>query len=569
MELRELVLDLPEVYQNIYGHPEFSNFAKRPCLDRLHPISSACSALANHLCRQIRILDLGCAQGYFSLKLAESGAIVHGIDFNHENIEVCKALACEYDALDVSFSVASAQDMIHSLKPGEYDVVLGLSIFHHLIHEQGMPYVQELIDKIASTAKAMLLELALCDEPLYWANSQPSNPRTLIDSIAFSSEILKLDTHLGDIKRPLFFASNLFTYLGGKLKPFQTWTAVSNPKAPATHENSRRFYWGEHMSKHYLFCPKHTSQARVQVNLSEYLNEIIVLTEYGPDLGFPALVDYGRSDTEGWIVRENIEGASLEEVISRADANFDPETISLAILEQLVSLERLGLCHSDIRSWNIVITPAGRAFLVDHGSILQGNRDCMAPFNSCYSFALLLLSIFKGVGSAVEPIGQAFNLSYLPSKFRRAALDMLCHPQSDSPFSAFDRIVKSASGAESPFEVSASPSSLESILELLRSEASGCGLRCNSYKGRIEELEHAQAASTESFSAIEKSLAVMSEKLVEAVNLRDFEINRALDLQSDLSIKDAHLDSVREALLRLREIASIEMPALTQPILSS
>ncbi|MFN3630625.1 MAG: class I SAM-dependent methyltransferase, partial [Casimicrobiaceae bacterium] len=147
--LNPLVEALPEVYQPIYGHPEFSANASRGCVDRLAEVLKLHDALARAFGRPLRVLDLGCAQGFFSLQLAERGAHVLGIDFLPENIALCQALAAEHPALAVRFEHDRIEAVVARLSPGEFDLVLGLSVFHHLAHAQGGAVVVGYLERIA------------------------------------------------------------------------------------------------------------------------------------------------------------------------------------------------------------------------------------------------------------------------------------------------------------------------------------------------------------------------------------------------------------------------------------
>ena len=110
-----LVHALPEVYQTIYGHPDLSQVVSRECHDRLVEINVIYSALEKKLGRPLRVLDLGCAQGFFCLSLAERGASVLGIDFLKENIDLCNALAEENPQLNVKFSQGRVEEVIAQL----------------------------------------------------------------------------------------------------------------------------------------------------------------------------------------------------------------------------------------------------------------------------------------------------------------------------------------------------------------------------------------------------------------------------------------------------------------------
>ena len=85
--IEQLVSELPEIYQTIFGHPQWNADAARDCNQRLLHIKQHYDQLSEALGRPLRVLDLGCAQGFFSLSLAGYGATVKGIDFQQQNID--------------------------------------------------------------------------------------------------------------------------------------------------------------------------------------------------------------------------------------------------------------------------------------------------------------------------------------------------------------------------------------------------------------------------------------------------------------------------------------------------
>lgn len=65
MHLGARVAALPEKYQPIFGHPELSEGSSRGCEDRFVLIRECAQRLQGELGRPLRVLDLGCAQGFF------------------------------------------------------------------------------------------------------------------------------------------------------------------------------------------------------------------------------------------------------------------------------------------------------------------------------------------------------------------------------------------------------------------------------------------------------------------------------------------------------------------------
>lgn len=204
-----LVDALPELYQPIFNCAGLDKISSRPCEDRWLLIRQVYEQACRYFNRPLRVLDLGCAQGFFSMHLAAEGASVYGVDFNDKNIAVCCVLAEHYPEYDVRFEQNDIQVVIDDLELDQYDLVLGLSVFHHLIHAQGLASVQRLIAALAEKIPLGIYELALKDEPLYWATSQPDNPEDVLKYYGFLSEISRLSTHLSVVTRPLYVATSI------------------------------------------------------------------------------------------------------------------------------------------------------------------------------------------------------------------------------------------------------------------------------------------------------------------------------------------------------------------------
>ncbi|HYO95776.1 MAG TPA: protein kinase, partial [Polyangiaceae bacterium] len=86
-------------------------------------------------------------------------------------------------------------------------------------------------------------------------------------------------------------------------------------------------------------------------------------------LGVPRVVRFGRLPRDGraYLVRELVEGESLEEAISKR-TELDRVLIALSsAADQLTVLHRAGLLHGDVKPANIVVQPGGSATFVDLG----------------------------------------------------------------------------------------------------------------------------------------------------------------------------------------------------------
>jgi len=68
------------------------------------------------------VLDLGCGNGYFSRKLARSGAHVTGVDSSRSIIEICREHE-KRDPLGIAYHVADASDL-NTLHDSSFDIIL-------------------------------------------------------------------------------------------------------------------------------------------------------------------------------------------------------------------------------------------------------------------------------------------------------------------------------------------------------------------------------------------------------------------------------------------------------------
>jgi O-antigen chain-terminating methyltransferase len=213
--LSELVTALPEIYQPIYGHDEFDALSKRNVKDRLSSILAIHDALARHLERPLRVLDLGCAQGWFSFNLAKAGAQVVGIDIIAANINVCNMLALENRGLNARFKLFEAEQVPATIPEDAFDLVLGLSVVHHLCFHNGKEATRAFMEALFAKIPNGIFEFALASEPTELAPAQPNDPEFLIDYLPFYKILSKHPSHLSSSLRPLYFCSNKFSYEEG------------------------------------------------------------------------------------------------------------------------------------------------------------------------------------------------------------------------------------------------------------------------------------------------------------------------------------------------------------------
>lgn len=426
-----LVMALPEKYQPIFGHPELSEGSSRACEDRLALIARCAKRMQDALGRPLRVLDFGCAQGFFSLSLAAEGHRVHGVDFLDRNIALCQALAGDNPALEASFEHATVEEVIERLEDREYDLVLGLSVFHHLVHAQGIERVRGLCQKLADSTEAGIFEMALREEPLYWAASLPSDPAELLAGYSFTRLLSRQTTHLSAIARPLYFASSRLWYVDEVVGKFNSWSGESHAHGRGTHQYSRRYYFGDS-----VFVKKMTLGMgdRAEINLKEFHNEVDFLRNPPDDYRAPRLIAALDDRSDLFLAREMMKGRLLSELIDD-ETLYDADRVVSELLDQLVALERAGLYHNDVRCWNVLMTRDGHAVLIDYGAISSDATDSSWLDHPLLAFLITVKEILERHIVPTSPSREpALDLMSLPFRYRNAFIRLFGQAQTQWTF---------------------------------------------------------------------------------------------------------------------------------------
>lgn len=388
-DIKELVARLPECYQPIFNFPQLNERISRQCDDRLVVIRRALQDLSQLYGRPLRVLDLGCAQGFFSLSVADLAESVLGIDYLAANIDVCNAARDAANLSHVRFETGDITDIIQRIAPGEFDVVLGLSVFHHLCHTQGWPVVAQQLKHLAGVAEVLLLELAEASEALYWAPSLPADKLELVHDIGFIYPLGVFPTHLGEVERSLYFCSDRIWHLGSSTQRFERWTEQSHEFAGTVHQGTRRYFFAKDwVAKTIRFVGMLTDH-----NRREFANESRFFSTLAPRVGpsVPMLEaqSVGSNPEFGHVVTKRLAGRTLAEMIVKGE-DFDEALVLRQVLTQLSQLEQAGLYHRDVRVWNILVDQSMNVRLLDLAAINEVAADDSWPFDLFVSFLLFV-----------------------------------------------------------------------------------------------------------------------------------------------------------------------------------
>lgn len=434
--IEKLISELPEIYQPIYGYPEFSENISRISKDRLTIIREIYSSLQVKLDRPLRVLDLGCAQGYFSLNLASLGADVLGVDYLPENIALCNALSNGQSDLNVKFQIGKVEDIIYKLEPNDFDLVLGLSVFHHVVYQHGEEYVKEMLNNIADKCGLLVLEMALKSEPLYWGDAQPDDPRNLLTNIAFIHKVADFPTHLANIPRPMFIASNKYWVLDGVAKNILSWTDEPHNLMPGIHQGGRRYY----KSKDQFLKMYRVDKPYLEYNKLDFKRELEFLNTAPESFFAPKVIASGQNNSDAWLIMDKVEGKLLSEILSTTDEVMI-KNILKELLNQLCILEENGWYHSDIRTWNIFIQDDMSVILIDYSSMIREKYDCVWPSNIFISFVIFIYEVAMKIVEPPIPLRTvAMNPRHFPKPYNILISQFWSYSSDEWSFKLFKKL---------------------------------------------------------------------------------------------------------------------------------
>ena len=155
-------------YQDIVINNEivYKGWNSDYCALRYEIIKDIMSFFINDYEKQLKLLDVGAAQGYFSFRLSgdfnitsfmiENGQSASDASAQESLIFLKELCLCNNDTNKVCIIPASVNhDTLAQFSPHSIDIALALSIIHHL------PDWKEVIDTLATIAKLVIIEIPI------------------------------------------------------------------------------------------------------------------------------------------------------------------------------------------------------------------------------------------------------------------------------------------------------------------------------------------------------------------------------------------------------------------------
>ena len=132
--------------------------------ERVRPTTVRWEAMEPYLPSSGSALDIGCNNGFFTFKMAQHGLVSLGVDASVHALATARLLGMRNDPPRAAFARLDLTPETAATLP-TVDVVVCLSVFHHLVRHQGLEEATAVMSVLASkTRNIMVFETGQADE---------------------------------------------------------------------------------------------------------------------------------------------------------------------------------------------------------------------------------------------------------------------------------------------------------------------------------------------------------------------------------------------------------------------
>jgi SAM-dependent methyltransferase len=209
--LKRLVRSYEPYHPVVLGETTIAQ-GERSCVDRWTLIENTISGL-----HPATFLDLGCAEGYFVQQAAKTfKCVAIGVDADIRRLTVARTASSLNQTKGAGFIDATI-DLPLLAKLPAFEVVIFLSVMHHIMYEHGVEYSREILRSLrALTTKALVFDMGQSNEISHeWARLLPKmepNPEAWISQLLLSAGFSKVDVigntdaYKNEVRRSVFIA---------------------------------------------------------------------------------------------------------------------------------------------------------------------------------------------------------------------------------------------------------------------------------------------------------------------------------------------------------------------------
>jgi predicted Ser/Thr protein kinase len=381
---------LPEPRQPAWGLGAGSGAAKRAfdeCSEMIVPMLRALPHEGT-----LRILDVECAQGYFTLAIAQAlvacgcAAEVVGVDRRAENIEFCEALAAHHGIPARFVRAACDAEFLERKEYANWDAALVLGALSDAADAEAgeAGEAKTTVSLLRKHSRVILRQIS--------ERRSPSPDDRLHAPRAFFRRLATFEAAPGGATRYLHVCSDGLAWVGGQWFAFDRVIDRSHPGVPDSFSGQRRFFLGvDTVVKAFRGDGRHGA-----FNRAELASEVAALQALQGEPGrYPAVLAQADDDDVVWLTRASLPGELLSERM--ASGSIDRDAIARGLLGELVRLESRGFHHADLRCWNVLIN-GEKVRLIDFGALVR-TPSALQRLTLC----AVLLEVARGQAGHEQP----------------------------------------------------------------------------------------------------------------------------------------------------------------------
>lgn len=358
---KELLDLLPkvEIYQPLYNVSLPKETKVNLDIKRLESSKGRAEAVLQYLgnnskVKSLNILDIGSSLGYMDLYFSERGHKTYGIDISENNVKISRLLAKLNQLDNVKFDVKEFNKEFVSEVDYSYDIAFIFSVLHHIVKEHGLEYAQDLMVELLDKTPLVFAELALKEEKVDfpWKEALPEDHLAVFAKCKDCQiELLGyFDTHLSNVKRPLYAVKKKSMIINGKVYGFNKLSFISyNHNSNAIDHRTRRYYAADDYIIKEVIAKYLPIKYECGNLISFYNNKDLI-----QNIPTARLYDWDQNGERIRFVFEKIKGNNLADIIKDID-DKQKRNIVYKVISIISSIEKNGLYYNDLRPWNFIV----------------------------------------------------------------------------------------------------------------------------------------------------------------------------------------------------------------------
>ena len=304
--------------------------------------------LEKYLGRKLKILEIGSAQGFFGLQLAEKGHKVVSIEWEDENIQFISNLRKSFpDTLPFEIFKIGV-DRIVELNEIEFDLSISMGSLVHVYRTLNLSAQENFFSFIKKNSKFAIWDIPIFEENASWNWAIKQNPIEDFISAAFLYELGRFRRHSRGSQWPLILTSENFAYTGDQVFKFESSQVhTEHPFSDGTQNSRRTINLGSKILKIEINARNQKSTTSIFGEKRFLENKLI--TEDN-NFHFPKVISANSGVYVSQFSREPVEGIRLDLALNSQNRT---EILS-SFVSLTTSLALSGIFPNDLRPWNLL-----------------------------------------------------------------------------------------------------------------------------------------------------------------------------------------------------------------------